>query len=416
MPTLRHDADTTPPAGAPHPLVRAAQVFGAWSAFGLLMAQQAALNARVRGETRGWLETLGPAMLGAWIWTAYTPVVVPVARWLRRARERGWRGWLLAGVVHPALALVLTAVDAVVYAWLRPYIDGTQSTIPRVFAAVILLDVLLYAVVVTLVEMAAYATAYRERDRAASALARTAAELQGKLDEARLHALESQLRPHFLYNTLNLIAELVHDEPDAADEMLTRLGFLLRRACREGAHLVPLGEELAVVRAYGEILARRYRDRVTLTLDVPTALHDHLVPAFSLQPLVENAFRHGVERRERGTAVDVAAAEEGDALVLRVVDRGVGAETRGARTRRRNGRARAWAGDPPGTDARGGVGLRNTRERLAALFGPRAGLTLDHADDVAIATLWLPTRTTAATSPALAEGAVAAPALTLAGG
>ena len=324
---------------------------------------------RVRGTQRGWGSIVGASMLGAWIWALCTPAVLAWARRLRPFREHGWRGWVVFLAGHLTLAVAVTGVDAVLYHYIRPLIDGVRSPIPRIFAAVLLLDLALYAIVAAVAETLAYA--------------RRAKDLERTLDEVRLHALEAQLRPHFLYNTLNLIAELVHDEPDAADEMLTRLGFLLRRSYGETPHLVPLGQELEIVRAYADILARRYRDRVVLRVDVPATLHDQLVPVFSLQPLVENAFRHGVERREGATVVEVAGARDGGNVVLRVVDRGLGEPV-----------ARVAAPHA----ARSGIGLRNTRERLAALFGSAAGLTFEQHDDVATATLSIPARTSAPAS------------------
>jgi LytS/YehU family sensor histidine kinase len=201
-----------------------------------------------------------------------------------------------------------------------------------------------------------------------------------------MHALEAQLRPHFLFNTLNLIAELVHEAPETADAMLTRLGHLLRRAYQATAHVVPLAEELDFVVAYAEILTCRYGERATLRVDVPTAARGLQVPAFALQPLVENAFRHGVERREGTTTVDVSAAVRAGQLVLRVRDRGTGASAH--RTRADDGLVldTATLGGRTGS----GVGLRNTRERLAALYGDAAGLALVQAQDTTVATLWLP--------------------------
>lgn len=347
---------------------RAARIVGAWTAFGLVMAQQTALDVRARGLERSWRSMLGAAMLGAWIWAACTPAVLAWTRRLRPLRERGWRGWGVYVAGHLALALVVTGVDTVLYYYLRPIVDGVRTPMARLFTAVLLLDLVLYAVVAAIGEAREYAR--RTRD------------LQGRLDEARLHALQAQLRPHFLYNTLNLIAELVHDEPDAADDMLTRLGALLRRSYGETPHLVPLGEELDTVRAYTDILARRFRGRVCVDVAVPAELHDQLVPVFSLQPLVENAFRHGVERREGGSVVAIAARREGDDVVVRVVDRGDGppgaVPPGGLDSSKRPG--------PPG------VGLRNTRERLAALFGSDASLGFGQADGVSTATLRVPAR------------------------
>jgi LytS/YehU family sensor histidine kinase len=244
-----------------------------------------------------------------------------------------------------------------------------------------------YIVVVTLTEATDYAERWRERERAAAALAQTADMLRRQLDEARLHALESQLRPHFLYNTLNLAAELVYDEPEAADEMLTHLGALLRRSYRDSAQVVPLAEEMRFVRAYAEILALRFRDRVRLTINVPPELEEQPVPAFLLQPLVENAFRHGVERRERPSAVEVDAMHDNGSVVIRVRDRGL------SEGRKRAARGGAFD-SPTATEAADrtgdGIGLKNTRERLALLYGDAGGLTLVRSTNETVASARVP--------------------------
>ncbi|HKG95390.1 MAG TPA: histidine kinase, partial [Gemmatimonadaceae bacterium] len=198
-----------------------------------------------------------------------------------------------------------------------------------------------------------------------------------------------------LYNTLNLIAELVHEEPEAADEMLTHLGALLRRSYRESPQLVPLQAEIDFGRAYAEILARRYRGRVNLTIDVPAELRSHPVPAFLLQPLVENAFRHGVERREQPSAVQVTAETDHDSLVVRVCDRVLpGAREQATGDGPGDGPGNgpvAPVHSPDAPDRTGdGIGLRNTRERLELLYGSAAGLAVVSAPDETVASAWVP--------------------------
>jgi hypothetical protein len=368
---------------------RAAVVFAAWTAFGLFTAAQTQLQLNVRGQAQPLRTVLGTSMIGAWIWVLYTPIVVVVARRLRQLRERGgaaWRVWTKFFAVHVLVAGVCSIADSFVWTSVRPLIDGTHQPLGRVFAGTLFFNVVSYVAVVTLTEAADYAARWRERQHAAATLAHTAQTLQAKLDEARLRALEGQLQPHFLYNTLNLVAELVHDEPDVADDMLTHLGALLRRSCRESPHVVPLREEISFVRAYAEILARRYRDRVTLTIDVPAALEQHPVPAFMLQPLVENAFRHGVERREGASLVGVTAMIRDDLLVVRVRDRGAGDAGRPS-----IGELLLAAGaiDVPGI-APEGIGLGNIRERLEVLYGNGAGVTLVQARGETVAAVWLP--------------------------
>jgi sensor histidine kinase YesM len=139
------------------------------------------------------------------------------------------------------------------------------------------------------------------------------------------------------------------------------------------------------VRAYAEILTRRYRDRVRLTIDVPAEVERHPVPAFLLQPLVENAFRHGVERRERTSAVDIEATDDNGTLVMRVRDRELPSISR------RIDRDVDVSEDGELIERPGeGIGLRNTLERLGLLYGGAAGLSLDRSPNETVASVWLP--------------------------
>lgn len=371
-------------------LARLALIFAAWTAFGLLTAAQTRLLQSVRGQAQPVWSVLVPSVIGAWIWALYTPGLVILARQLRRLRERDgshFHAWTLFLGAHLVVAAIGCVADAFVWAQVRPLIDGATPEISRVFAGTLLVNVASYLAVVTLTEAHDFAARWREREREAASLTRTTKTLQGQLDEARLRALEAQLQPHFLYNTLNLVAELVHDDPDAADEMLTRLGMLLRRSYHESAHAVPLRDEIRFARAYAEILALRYRDRVALTFDVPTALEEYSVPAFLLQPLMENAFRHGVERREHRSVVEVIATQRDDAFIIRVRDRGV--DNAGRRLPGERSLALSAARDDSCDDG-DGIGLRNTRERLGVLYGASARLTLTRMADDTVAVVSLP--------------------------
>ena len=368
-----------------HALVRAAAIAGVWTVVGLFLAAQMQLQLNARAIERPLWYVLAPSLVGAWIWALYTPFLVLLARRLRHLRERSarWRGWILFLGAHGGVATVVAVADAAAWARVRPLLDGVALPFDQAFAGTLLMNVASYIAIVALTEAVDYAARWRERDDAASALARTADALRQRLNEARLRTLEAQLRPHFLYNTLNLVAELVHEDPDAADAMLTHLGALLRRSCQESQQLVPLHEEIRFVRAYAEILAQRYRDRVLLGITVPGELEMHPVPAFLLQPLVENAFRHGVERRESASAVDVTAAKDGGSLVIRVRDRALARE----RDSSLDGNAVvAEAADHAGN----GIGLGNTRERLELLHGEAAGLTLVSSPTETVVSVWLP--------------------------
>jgi len=180
---------------------------------------------------------------------------------------------------------------------------------------------------------------------------RRALELEASLANARLDALRLQINPHFLFNTLNAAASLVHTRPEAADEMILSLSELLRASLQgTGTHEVTLAREMELLRLYTDIERTRFGDRISFREEVPAELMGALVPALVLQPVVENAVRHGLEPRPGPGTVTVAARREGDRLVLSVSDDGVGFEG--------------------GAAARGsGIGLANTRDRLRALYG-----------------------------------------------
>jgi LytS/YehU family sensor histidine kinase len=156
-----------------------------------------------------------------------------------------------------------------------------------------------------------------------------------------------QLQPHFLFNTLHAISSLIHTNPDAADEMMAQLGEFLRYTLeKDSAQEVPLAEELEMLDHYLEIEKIRLAERLTIRQDVPDDLHSAMVPNLILQPLVENAIRHGIAPRQSGGCLEIAARKSGDRLSLSVCDDGPGLPER----------------------SKEGVGFSNTRSRLEQLY------------------------------------------------
>src|SRR5262245_17920591 len=179
----------------------------------------------------------------------------------------------------------------------------------------------------------------------------TAAQLSTRLAEANLQALQRQLHPHFLFNTLNTISALMHRDTEAADAMLERLSDLLRLTLdRVGTQVVSLKDELDFLRKYLEIEKTRFAERLQVHIEVELDALDAAVPNLVLQPLVENALRHGIGPKIGGGRVDISARREGNDLWLEVRDNGVGL-TKDAFHK--------------------GVGLTNTRSRLENLYGDR---------------------------------------------
>ena len=188
--------------------------------------------------------------------------------------------------------------------------------------------------------------------REARVKALSTAQLETRLVEARLQTLQRQMQPHFLFNTLNTISALMHRDVDAADAMIARLSDLLRMSLqRVGVQEVPLKEELDFLSKYLEIEQTRFRDRLTVVFDVQSDTLHALVPNLLLQPLVENAIKHGIGPRPTPGQITVRARRNGALLELDVQDNGVGLSA-----------ARL-------TDFNRGVGLSNTRSRLDHLYG-----------------------------------------------
>jgi two-component system, LytTR family, sensor kinase len=189
------------------------------------------------------------------------------------------------------------------------------------------------------------------------------AQLETRLVEARLRTLEAQLHPHFLFNTLHAISSLVHTNPDSADRMISRLSDLLRLTFdRSGSPGISLQEELEFLQKYLEIEQTRFQDRLSVRFDIDPDTLDAEVPRLVLQPLVENAIKHGLAPQPGSGTVQIAAQHRGDTLWIEVSDNGVGLSA-GARARLRSG-----------------VGLTNTRDRLECLYG--AAHRIEFSDDV----------------------------------
>jgi signal transduction histidine kinase len=346
-------ARVSTPAVRPHPRLDAWRGWlagaAAWTVLALLSVTQGVLRLASRGEPAAWGRELAFGLLD---WYSCALFLPPLWWLVRRAPlERGaWARRL------PAYAAATLAAAVAKYALLVPLVRvlfGEAGSLGAVLAGSVLTEVMILAAAVGVMHAVAFAR--RARDREALAL-----RLRAQLGEAQLGALRAQLHPHFLFNTLNAAVALVHRDPDAADLMLTRLAELLRLTLRADAgHETTLGEELAVLDRYVAIMRARFGDRLDVRVHVAPALAGAPVPAFVLQPLVENALEHGVARLDGPGRVEVAARRDGAALVLTVRDNGPGP------------RERVVDGED-----RAGVGLRNTRDRLAQLYGDAAGLSL----------------------------------------
>ncbi|MBX7219426.1 MAG: histidine kinase [Blastocatellia bacterium] len=188
-----------------------------------------------------------------------------------------------------------------------------------------------------------------------------AAQLEAKLAQAQLQALKMQLQPHFLFNTLNSISELLHEDADAAEKMLVRLGDFLRMTLHNsGNQEVPLQKELEFLKCYLEIEQVRFQDRLKIDFEVAPETLQAGVPNMILQPIVENAIRHGVTRCAKGGEIEIRTTTSNGRLSLSVEDNGPGLPD----------------DEPSENSFTKGVGLSNSRARLEQLYGSKQKLEL----------------------------------------
>jgi LytS/YehU family sensor histidine kinase len=216
----------------------------------------------------------------------------------------------------------------------------------------------------------AYALAYR---RESEARALNASQLETRLVEAQLQSLQRQLHPHFLFNTLNTISGLIRSDPDGADAMIDRLGDLLRMTLhKSGIQEVPLKEELEVLQAYVEIEQTRFGNRLKIEMDIQPETLDAQVPSLVLQPLVENAIRHGIAPNARPGWIAVHAARDREELLLQIRDSGDGLPPDRLMALNR------------------GVGLDNTRARLEHLYPNKYQFTFSNLERGFCVTIRIP--------------------------
>lgn len=321
-------------------------VLAAWTVPGLIATVVYYIARMEQDQAVSWLQA-ALYMLPFWyLWAVLTPAAVWVARRLPVDGPDRWRNVALHLLSATLFATIHLAVGLVI---IRTVIPGPPDyaypeALKFFLRSYYEFDVLVYGAVVG----ATFAVDYYRRSRRD---ALRAAELEVRLAHAHLQALKMQLQPHFLFNTLHAVSSLMDADVKASRRMLSRLSDLLRLTLEtEGVHEIALEQELEHLDLYLDIERERFPDRLEVELDVSTEALDAMVPNLILQPLVENAVRHGIAPRPEGGLITVAAWREDDALELRVRDDGPGPSEGGV--------------------ARTGVGLGNARSRLEELYGP----------------------------------------------
>jgi hypothetical protein len=347
-----------------------------WTVLGLFYSSQLYLGLRMEGMNHSFLRILAWQLLGCWYgWVVLTPLIL----WLGKRfpiERASWKRNLplhmaacaLFAVVHSAVVVISTLV-------IRPY-DVMSK--PRPFAEMFRgrlssefhLELIVYGMILGVGYAFSYYSRYRERELRAS-------QLESQLAQAQLQALRMQLHPHFLFNTLNGIAGLVRDQKNkAAVSMIAGLSDLLRHTLENaGKQEVPLREELEFLELYLDIQQMRFPDRLNVQMSIAPEALDAQVPNLVLQPLVENAIRHGIAMRASSGTVGVSARPDDGLLEMKVYDDGPGLQPQ-------------WR-----IEESEGIGLSNTRARLEQLYGERYRFDVQNRDEGGVeATIMIPLR------------------------
>lgn len=369
------------------PLVRFGLCVLAWTVAGLFFFTQDLSRKAYWGDPTPWWHYLITWLLGVWLAAATTPAVV----WLGRRWPIERRRWLPRVALHLAGSLGYSAIQVVVLSAIGAQIgflgaltsDRFLETLPVLAVVSFHNNVVSYWTILGVMYGFAYYRRYQEREKQALRLELRASELETQLVRARLDALKMQLQPHFLFNTMNAIMVLVRQQrgPEA-EETIARLSDLLRFVLDDAlAQEVPLRRELEYLGLYLSIEQLRFADRLRVAIDADPAILDAAVPHMSLQPIVENAVRHGIGASEAGGTIRLTASRVADDLVVEVTDDGPGLS-------------------PAEPSARRGIGLDNTRARLRQLYGDRASLSIANREvSGAVVTVVLPYRAAPAAAP-----------------
>lgn len=316
--------------------VRWLVILGLWTLLGLFFASQAGLTYQYR---QGWVPWgfLVKLSLSEWyIWAAFTPLILWLAQRFPLERGRGLRSLL----VHLPASVVFTLLKIALEDQIRRHFLGLEG--PTNSASKLHIAFLTYWAIIGVALAYGYYRRSRQHELAS-------AHLEKQLAQAQVQALQMQLHPHFLFNTMHAISALMHKDVEAADRMLTRLSDLLRLTLESADRQeVTLREEMEFIGRYLEIQQIRFQARLDVKTDVPPEALGALVPNLLLQPLVENAIRHGIAPRPGPGRIEIRAALADGRLHLEVLDDGPGL--------------------PPAGDFREGLGLSNTRARLAQLY------------------------------------------------
>jgi two-component system, LytTR family, sensor kinase len=320
-----------------------------WFGFALFGALQTIFVMRSEGMHHAWVKLFVTTLLSWLPWALATPLILRLGHKFPPVTPKPFRIWLSHIAACLAVGLIFSLWTAGLEVLLNPYAYPSLPQYSQLWSEKfyngILSSMVLYAAVLTV--------SYVLDSRARLALQQTeTARLNEQLSKAQLNALRQQIEPHFLFNTLNAISGLVREgRSDVAVSMIAGLSDFLRRTLEDsGRQQVPLQEEMEFALKYLDIQKVRFTDRLQLSVDIPGELYPAKVPSLILQPMVENAIKHGIAKRAQGGAILISASRSDEILTLSVCNDGPSL--------------------PPDWEAtRSGIGISNVRTRLQSLYG-----------------------------------------------
>jgi Putative regulator of cell autolysis len=347
----------------------------AYAALPTLFSLVGGIESLLNNTSRDWSTVLGREAIFWTAWVILMPPIFRLCRWLHEGPPR-WLRYIIGLTVGAGLTVLLAPllyqiirIGAWSVAWNFSWIETSPPALWPEYR-VLWMRLITASVIIFACSVVAWHAVTHFREAKERRL--EAAELGALLQKAQLQALRSQLNPHFLFNTLHSIAELIHENPRQAEQMVLQLGELLRKSLETQALEVPLSEELDFIRSYLAIEQTRLGDRLEVRWHIDPAALVARVPSLILQPIVENAIRHGIAAAPQGGRLEIAAARVGDQLRLEVRDNGPGLNS---------------AADRPVSG--GGIGVGHTRARLERLYGSRASFQLTGGPGV-VASMTLP--------------------------
>jgi two-component system, LytTR family, sensor kinase len=325
-------------------------IVAVWTGIALFFSLQDSVRFAMRGQPLEWW-VIRSEVAYWWLWIPLTPLALAAVRRFWITRENRWR----TIAIHCAIALIVGFLHECGLIFLlhvtrdNPVFVPATANMPPIDVTRIPVGMLtgFYKYWALIGVYSAFVYARRTRTQQVHS-----AQLETRLAQAELQALRMQLHPHFLFNTLHAVSMLNFSDVDAANRMLVRLSDLLRMSLvNAGRQHVRLSEEMDFLRKYLEIEQTRFHDRLRVDIDVDEQLLDAEVPNLVLQPLVENAIRHGVSRSSQPGTIEISVQRSGNDVVLKVCDNGPGISM------------------PFDPEEHAGIGLSTTITRLRQLYG-----------------------------------------------